>query len=276
VLNLKSLLHSLLCAAPLLALSSLAACTTPEVCTELGTCGGKVVDDSSDPTVVKTKTWNISSACLNQEALPPNIPSLTHQSPTLAGEVPPHRTETTFCSDMVMLPDKTVKFIQPWFPALPLQSGLITYRSNGTYNGSINYFGPQELDLAAGCFQTQGFKIVSEGTVSTYDTLTCSEFTPKLQDQLAVQANIMNVGCYNNGAGGCTCTYNLLLITAIEGKFATVGNVINHFDTVADSPVASADFCVNGNTLELSGYKRQFLFNQPALRTLVLTAGASN
>jgi hypothetical protein len=276
VLNLKYQLNSLLWVAPLLALSALAACTTPEVCKELATCGGKVVDDSSDPTMLVTKTWNISGACLNQEAAPPTVPSLIHQAPTLAGEVPPHRTQTTFCSDMTLLPDKSVKFIQPWFPALPLQSGLITYRSDGTYNGSINYFGPQELDLAAGCFQTQGFKIVPDGTVSTYDTMTCSEFTPKLQDQLATQANIMDVGCYNNGEGGCTCTYNLLLITAIEGKFATVGNVINHYDTVADSPVASADYCVNGDTLELSGYKRQFLFNQPALRSLVLTASTTN
>jgi hypothetical protein len=86
----------------------------------------------------------------------------------------------------------------------------------------------------------------------------------------------MNVGCYSDDAGGCTCTYNLLLITAIEGKFATVGNVINHYDTVADTPVASANYCVDGDTLQLSGYKRQFLFNQPALRTLVLKAGASN
>jgi hypothetical protein len=276
VLNLKSLFYSMLRVAPLLALPALAACTTPEVCKELGSCGGEVVEASTDPTVLKTKTWNIAGACLNQEAAAPSVPSLIHQAPTLAGETAPHETQVNFCSEMVLKPDKTVKFVQPWFPALPLQSGLITYSSDGTFNASINYFGPQEMDFAAGCFQTQGFKIVPEGTLSTYDTLTCSEFTPLLLGGLATQPNIMDFGCYNDGAGGCTCSYNLLLITSISGKFTTVGHVINHYDTLANSPVSSADYCVNGDTLELSGYKRQFLFNQPALRSLVLSTGTSN
>ncbi len=244
-----------------------AACTTPEVCKELGTCGGKLVDDGQT-----SKTWTIGGACLNQEAAPPNVPSLIHQAPTLAGEAPPRRTQVNFCSEMILKPDKSIKIIQPWFPALPLQSGLITYKSDFSYTASINYFGAQEMDFAANCFLSQGFKIVPATQMSGPDTMTCQEFTPILLAGLATQPNISNFGCGDDGGGGCTCTYDLLLITAIEGKYATIGSVINHYDTVANNPVSSADYCVNGNTLELSGYKRTFLFNQPALRSLSLIA----
>ena len=266
--NLKSTLETKLLTAFALAVAvTSAACTTPEVCGELGTCGGKLIDDGQ-----KSKTWNVAAACLNQEAAAPNVPSLIHQSPTLAGEAPPRRTQANFCSEMVMRPDKSIKIIQPWFPALPLQSGLITYQTNGAFTASLNYFGAQEMDFAANCFLSQGFKIVPDTTASGPDTLSCKEFTPILIAGLETQPNISNFGCAADGAGGCACTYDLLLITGLQGQYAAVGNVINFYDTASHTPVASADYCVNGNTLDMSGYKRTFLFNQPALRSLKLTA----
>ncbi len=258
-----------------IALLTLTACSTPEVCRELGTCGGELVPASTDGTL-RSKTWNVTGSCLNDEAAAPTVPSLIHQAPTPAGEMPPRRTQVNFCSEMILTPQKAIKIVQPWFPSLPIQSGLITYTSAGTFSASINYFGSaQELDFAAGCFLSQGFKIVPKGQLTTSDTMTCKEFQPILLQGLETQPNITNFNCEDDGGGGCTCTYDLLLITAVEGKYAAIGNVINHYDSVSNNPVSSADYCVENNELRLSGYKRQFLFNQPALRSLVLAGKAA-
>jgi len=250
----------------LLALSTLGACTTPEVCASLGSCGGDILAGQ------KSKTWQVGAVCANEVAAAPSIPSLVHQAPTLAGEVSPKRTQVNWCSEMVLDATKQIKIIQPWFPALPVQSGQITYDDHGGLNATFNYFGPQEADFAAECFQSQGYGIVPEGTQSGPNTLTCSEFTPILLKGLSTQPNIMNFRCGNNGSGGCVCLYDLLLITSVVGKYVVDGSVINHYDTTSNSPVSAADFCVNGNELDLSGHRRTFLFNQPAMRSLVLSS----
>lgn len=249
---------------------ALAGCQTPEVCTDLGQCGGDLLAGK------QKRTFAMGASCLNEVAANPPVPSLVHQSPTLAGEVPPRRTQVNFCSEMVMTAEKKIKIIQPWFPSIPIEMGEISYESNGKYTVSINYRDPvQQIDFAAGCFLENGYKIVTAGP-TTVDTLTCAEFEPILQDGLATQPNISEIRCVSDNEGGCQCTYNLLLITSIQGTWKVIGNTITHTDTVASNPPSSADYCIQGNSLELTGYKRQFLFNQPALRTLQLTESSSN
>jgi hypothetical protein len=244
-------------------------CTTPETCAELATCGGDLLAGQSD------KVWILSGACTNQLASAPVIPSLVSQPPTLGGEAPPRRTDTDWCSRMTMKPDKSISFIQPWYPELPIKSGTVEYKNDGTYSGSLTAGGPQELDLAAGCFATQGFKIVTEGTSTTVDTLTCSDFTKALANNaggVQSQANVSEVNCVGDGSGGCACTYNLLLYYGETGKYVVTGNVVEHYDDgIANRPVSSANFCANGDSLQLSGYKRTFLFNIQGVRSLVLS-----
>ena len=268
VLNLKT---NWLSSSAWLVLAALAplACATPEVCAELHTCGGDIMAGKT------SRTFQFAATCVNDVAATPNVPSLLHQPPPLAGEVPPKRTQVNFCSEMVLSPDKSIKFIQPWFPALPVESGEITYASDGSYTGSINYRGIQQMDFASGCFLSQGFKIVPDDVATTIDTLSCREFTPILKAGLSTQPNISEFACVNDGAAGCQCVYNLLLITAMAGNYVAIGNTLSHSDTLFFNPVSSADYCIANNTLELSGYKRTFLFNQPALRTLQLTESSS-
>lgn len=248
-----------------LATASMTACQTPEVCPDLGQCGGDLMGGK------QTRVFEIKQSCLNDVAANPTVPSLVHQPPPLAGEPPPRRTQVNFCSEMVMTAEKTIKIIQPWFPSIPVESGEITYNANGTYVVSVNYRGPMEMDFAAGCFLDQGFTIVPDDTTSTVSTLSCKEFAPILQEGLATQPNISQIQCANDGAGGCVCGYSLLLVTGVQGTWAPVGNTLVHTDSLASNPVSSADYCIQGNSLELTGYKRTFLFNQPALRTLRLT-----
>ena len=253
----------------MLVLAGLAGCVTPEVCTDLGKCGGDIMAGKT------SRTFKFSTTCLNDVAAAPQVPSLLHQPTPLQGEVPPKRTQVNFCSEMVLTPEKKIQFIQPWFPSLPIEDGQLTYNSDGTFTGSINYRGQQQMDFAAGCFLSQGYKIVKDGTDPSIDTLSCAEFTPILQLGLATQPNLSKFGCVNDGAGGCQCVYETLLITAMAGNYVPIGNTISHTDTLFFNPVSSADYCVSGNTLELTGYKRSFLFNQPALRTLQLTESSS-
>jgi len=174
-----------------------------------------------------------------------------------------------------MKPDKSISFIQPWYPELPVKSGTVEYKNDGTYSGSLTAGGPQELDLAAGCFATQGFKIVPEGTPTTVDTLTCSDFTKVLANNaggVQSQANVSNVTCVGDDANGCSCTYDLLLYYGETGKYVVTGNVVEHYDDgIANRPVSSANFCVAGDSLQLSGYKRTFLFNIQGVRSLALS-----
>ena len=250
-----------------------AGCTTPEACAELGTCGGDLLTGQSD------KVWTLTAACTNQLASAPVIQSLESQPAPLGGEAPPRRTDTDWCSRMTMKPDKSISFIQPWYPELPVKSGTVEYKSDGTYSGSLTAGGPQELDLAAGCFATQGFKIVPAGTPTTVDTLTCADFTTALANNaggVQSQANVSNVGCIDDGAGGCACSYNLLLYYGETGKYIVTGNVVEHYDDgIANRPVSSANFCVAGDSLELSGYKRSFLFNIQGVRSMALSGAAT-
>lgn len=246
-----------------------AGCNTPEVCAALGNCGGDLMAGK------KSRTFAFSSSCVNEVAATPAVPSLVHQPPTPAGEVPPKRTQVNFCSEMTLTPTKSIHFIQPWFPALPVANGDITYTADGTYAGSIIYAGRQEMDFAAGCFLSQGYKIVPDGTPPTIDQLSCQEFTPILQLGLATQPNLSGFACVNDGEAGCKCVFDIELFTAMQGNYAVIGHTISHTDTLFFNPVSNADYCVNGNTLSLTGYDRTFLFNQPALRTLQLTESSS-
>ncbi len=249
---------------------ALAGCTTPEVCSDLGDCGGDIMAGK------QSRTFAFQSSCVNEVAATPNVPTLLHQPPTLAGEVPPKRTQVNFCSEMVISPDKTIKFIQPWYPSIPVDHGDITYKADGSYSGSIIYRGVQEMDFASGCFFSQGFSIVADGNAPTVDTISCLDFKPILAKGLATQPNLAVQACLNDGAAGCQCIVNIDLFTAMQGNWAPVGHTISHTDTLFFNPVSNADYCVKGNQLELTGYKRTFLFNQPALRTLTLVESSSN
>jgi hypothetical protein len=78
------------------------------------------------------------------------------------------------------------------------------------------------------------------------------------------------VACGDDGQNGCACIYNLLIFTGANGTYTVDGSVIHHYD-VTKVPESSANFCVVRDQLQLSGLDRQFLFNQPHLRALVLS-----
>ncbi len=254
------------------ALTLAAGCANPEVCPELGSCAGDFVGgDDHDGDGYADARWVIGGSCMNDVWVAPQNASLINQPPPVQGEPPPEQTAANWCSEMVIKADKSISKINPWFPALPLRDGAIQYSASGTFNVQINYFGLLEVGFARGCFESQGFVVVAEGAGGSAGTLTCSEFNTHLAERLSTEPNIQGVTCTDDGEGGCACVYNLLMVTGANGTWSTSGAVLNHYDKVTGEVVSRADYCVKGSELELSGHHRTFLFNQPALRSLVLS-----
>jgi hypothetical protein len=261
-------------AAPLfLALPLMAACEPSDVCTELGACGGELVsasDDDSDSDGVPESSWAVSGTCTNEVFTSPQNASLINQPPPLQGTPPPEPAFANWCSEMVLKSDKSIAKLSPWFPVLPFQSGGVTYHANGNFSAQINYFGQVGADFGASCFETQGFRILPEGSVTGVDTMTCQEFSVSYASRLMTEPNITGVACIDDGASGCRCGYNLLLVTSMNGTYTVDGTKVNHYDKTSNEPFSRADYCVKGNSLELYGHERTFLFNQASLRSLTL------
>ena len=252
-------------------LLSFSACRTPEVCEKLGTCGGDVVgsvDHNGDG--IPDRVWDIAGSCTNQVSADPPNTSLINQPTTPAGQRPPQPEYVNWCSELVIDASKKITKAIPAYPALPVQSGSITYSGDGTFAAQITYAAAQTAQFAAGCFESQGFTIAPAGSDETASSLTCADFGARLKDFYVNEPNINSVACGDDGQNGCACVYNLLIFTGANGTFTIDGSVIHHYDVIK-VPESPADFCVVRDQLQLSGHDRQFLFNQPHLRSLVLS-----
>jgi hypothetical protein len=83
------------------------------------------------------------------------------------------------------------------------------------------------------------------------------------------QANLYNMRCSEAADGSCGCDYELSLTGGPNGRWVQKGSTITFFDELAGPP-SIADYCVKGDTLELTGQNGMRLFNQAWLRTITL------
>ncbi|HEX3774989.1 MAG TPA: hypothetical protein VHV51_11030 [Polyangiaceae bacterium] len=250
---------------------ALVACRAPEACERLGTCGGDIVgstDHNGDG--IADRTWDIAGSCTNQVSSDPPNTSLINQPTTPAGTRPPQPEYINWCSEIVIDQTKKITKAIPWYPALPIRDGSITYAADGTFSLHIDYAADQTTEFAAGCFEAQGFQVLPAGSTSTANAFTCAEFGAALKDFYVDEPNITGVACGDDGQLGCACIYNLLIVTGANGTYTIDGSVIHHYD-VTKVPESDADYCVINDQLQLSGHDRQFLFNQSNVRSLVLS-----
>jgi len=256
---------------PALAATLLLGCAQQDKCPVGTACGGDLIGSAdSDGDGFADKTWIIDGSCLNEVVAVPQNATLINAAVTIDGQPPPEAENNHWCSEMVIAANKEIKKISPWFPAIPIQDGSLRYSANGDYILLINYFKAQIVEFQRGCFEQQGFFVVPEGTATTYASFTCSEFGAQLTDRLKQEPNIDNksIACTDDGKEGCVCGYNLLMVTGSKGTFTLKGDSINHFDHTTKQPVSVADFCVDGPTMRIWGHNNNYLFNQPAIRTL--------
>jgi hypothetical protein len=104
----------------------------------------------------------------------------------------------------------------------------------------------------------------------------CSDLTTPLKSFVETHlSGIKNLTAtvYNNhciaAADGCSCDYDVQLVTKSSGPWAAAGSVISFYDDTAQPP-APADFCASGSTLSLTGSQSGDLFNRTSLKTLAL------
>jgi hypothetical protein len=258
--------QGLLCGTIATALFAMLGCVEDN-CEALSECGGSVLSNSASDFYladgqVDTQWWAYAGdECQDPMFTPPAQATLLNQPPHLSNEAPPERSSADWCSNLVIRADRTIKSVNLWFPQIPLLDAKLTYSgasasaTEGYYQLQLRYFKKMRADFSAQCLTAQGV------------VMGCTEFTHAMQTVLAQEPNISAITCVNGPQGGCSCIYDMLLVTGVTGPWRTSGTVLTHYDDIGDFP-AEADYCVQGNHLEMTGHDRTWLYNQTGLRTL--------
>jgi hypothetical protein len=238
-------------------------------CPPLSECGGSVLSNGAldfyqADGLVDTEWWSYGGdECQDPLYTPPTEATLLNQPPHLSNEAPPERTSTDWCSNLVFNDDRTIKSLNLWFPQIPMRSARLRYSAatdnatEGIFEIQFRYFKEMRADFSAQCMTAQGV------------VMGCTEFTYAVRDELAQEPNIdpEQINCFPGPQGGCSCAYDMLLVSGVTGPWRRNGDLITHYNDFGDFP-AETDYCVNGNSLEMTGHDRTWLFNQGGLRTL--------
>lgn len=237
----------------------LASCTTAPHCEELGHCGGDLMSGAKDNLGSLESEWvaNVDGACMDQIQLPVQPISIAQQPAKGAGKKPVGQATVDWCSSLVLKPDGSLGY-QGFFPIIPYKNAILTLKADGKYDAHFSAYAPQKMAFSAACRAAQG---INE---------TCPELGRHIKEAIAAESNVTNTRCYDDGEGGCACDYELLLLTSLPGSWAqgANGKVTFYDESLAPAPPATADYCLNGETLAMTGHNGTQLFNRPALRTL--------
>lgn len=243
------------CLSALAALFALTACEPREVCGgELDACGGDL-----------SGTWSVLvDTCEDQTYLPYTELTFYDQPVDFAREDPPERTGADWCADLRYMPSGiqsiNLNLLEPW---IPVTSATITYTpeegstTRGTYEGSLSVSGQFTQYFSRACLTAHGANP------------TCDELTAALNDRLENSSGFGSFSCTDGDDFGCDCSYDRFSVPALLGSWSTRNGVVTHFDSFGKLP-SQADYCANGDTLQLSGHNRQFLWDHTGLRELVL------
>jgi hypothetical protein len=259
--------HRLLWVTLAAALLGLPGCAIDEHCEALGDCGGRVLSNGATDFYladgnVDTQWWAFAgNECQDPMNTPPANATLLNQPPHLSNENPPERTSADWCSNLVIRADRTIKSVNLWFPQIPLLDAKLTYSGandavdEGYYQLQMRYFKRMRADFSAQCLTAQGV------------VMGCTEFTAAMRTALAQEPNITQIVCGPGPQQGCSCIYDMLLVTGVTGPWRSSNGVLTHYNDIGDFP-AEADYCAGTDTLEMSGHDRSWLFGQTGLRTM--------
>jgi hypothetical protein len=249
-------------AAALTALGLLASgCYTKQHCEPLQRCGGDLLAGAKDSLGIKETEWVAEGpdACMDQVQLPIVPVSLSQQPARSNGKKAPGNATVDWCSSLSQKPDGSLRY-QPFFPIIPLKNAHLKLKEDHTFDAHFTAAAPQHMAFSASCRSAQGI------------TVSCPELGRRIKEAIAAEANVYNTRCYDDNEGGCMCDYDLSLFTSLPGSWSTDNDqgIVTFFDqSLAPFPPAPTDYCVQGDTLSMTGHNGQQLFNRPDLRTLV-------
>ena len=239
----------------------LAGCTTAPYCEPLRRCGGDMlaggVQNAQGVTESEWVTLGPDS-CTDQIQVPVVVVSLNQQpSRTAAGKGPGQAT-VDWCSSLKVNPNGSLQYL-PFFPVIPLENARLTFESDGTFLAHFVTAAPEHLGFSASCRAAQGVN------------WSCAELGRHISVAIRAEANVTNTLCYDDGDGGCLCDQFLRIFTGQPGTWGANDGIVTFYDgSGANLPGAPADYCVKGDSLELTGHAGQQLFNRQGLRTLSL------
>lgn len=241
-------------------------CTTAPYCEPLGKCGGDLMAGATNNQIGEPENEWVATgpdSCTDQIQLPPNPVSLLQQPARTAGAKGIGAATVDWCSSLVQEANGTVRFT-PFFPIIPVRQVTLAL-TRGHYNAHIVGFAPQQMAFPASCRAAQG---IAES---------CPTLGRHIKEAIAAEANVYNTRCYDDGEGGCLCDYELSLLGGAPGTWAVSGSTVTFYDqSNTPSPPAPADFCLKGDSLELTGHNGQQLFNKTGLRTLTFRRPTCN
>jgi hypothetical protein len=274
-------------------LTAPAGCTTEPFCEEYTKCGGdftagkQVMGDDSAASV----KWVAGGqdACIDQVPNPPEPPSLNFIPPRPAGIRAPEAATSDWCAGLVInnMGDvtafddgwyETLLRYDGWFPSIPLYTADLTIYENNQYAVAITQLASQHFELTQTCLIAQGIVMTCKEIGDRLDTFVTKRLGGLTGVTATVYRNDVNGDgvmdsqdpiCVDDNRGGCTCDYNMSLVSGQQGPWAEDAGRIAFFDSDA-APPARADYCVKGDSLQLSGARGTDLFNRHSLKTLQL------
>lgn len=246
---------------------ALSGCTTAPFCEPLRRCGGDFIaggEENSQGVVDSEWVALGDESCTDQVQVPVVVVSLNQQPAHTAANKGASNATVDWCSSLKINPNGSLQYL-PFFPIIPLKNARLNLRSDGTYQAHFVTFSPTQISFSAACRAAQGV------------SFTCPELGRHIDAAIRAEANVTNTLCYDDGEDGCLCDQNLRIFTGQPGTWGAEDGIITFYDgSGANIPAASTDYCVNGDTLELTGHAGQQLFNRPGLRTLRLHRPSCN
>jgi hypothetical protein len=230
-------------------------CSKGPVCKDLGSCGGNLVGIwAQRPAAEDTGKY-----CQEIIHKPPLDEYLRGQPTPVARMRLPESTNADWCHNLVLTSDMTnaLKKNLYYWENLPYEGGLLTYEDNGDYSLDFGRTGRVSLYYSRTCLSQYG-----------HDT-NCAKLQQRLIEANDGAGEYDFFDCQDDAAkGGCNCSFQVGEADAQSGVFSISGGMVTHFSNTPITRFTPASYCVNGDTLELSGIDNSYLWDRPGLRTV--------
>jgi hypothetical protein len=280
------------------ALVSLAAlavgCKQTPLCSPLGSCGGGPpigIQPMSDG------NWVLAPghpSCAEDLYMPASDPRLQMADPVPFGTAAPEPAVYDWCLLLATGP-KAGDDILVFPPRLYQESpayGFVTlkFQADGHFSSGITLTGTFLLELPAYCVREFGATDTDPGNMAAGNIGVCKRLEMPIYNAEINTGAYKNLTCDPNTAdvrarfgldgaadpNGCLCRYDVNATGGPAGSYQVRGNTIITFpDAVVSNYPQQTTFCLQGDSLQLTGADGAYLFDQKGLRTLDLIRGCS-
>jgi hypothetical protein len=238
-------------------------------CPDLPACGG-------DPSGV----WEVQSECQFDVPKPPLTASpiasaySTPQTPALSAPSDATTNSGDWCSGLVYLPPSASSSmalggIAFYPPPLDFKDGNVTFTASDDPAKQLYQFTiaisstPQLTHFSPACLQAYGANP------------SCDDLTAGLLAE-GNSVNYQNPVCALAADQGCDCRYTIADTSGDSGNWRIEGNAIYLFNSPSGNPPQVMDYCVQGDTMTLSGKDGSHLIGSAGVRSMVLTKCGPN